>query len=85
MRVGTVSAIAKCEHQRAQPWSRYFYETESDFDTIDGHAHNDEDALMLYERGRDALHCDSANIIRLNDPSLRLLMLEIMRTNNLVW
>jgi hypothetical protein len=89
MRAGTVAAIAKCEHQHAQPWSRFFYETDSDFDTVDGliylNAHNDGDTLMLYERGRNALRCDSKSVLRLDDPSLRPLLLEIMRNNNLVW
>ncbi|HVX29315.1 MAG TPA: hypothetical protein VHA53_02460, partial [Nitrolancea sp.] len=89
MRAGTVAAIAKCEHMHSQPWSRYFYDTTSDFDTIDGliylNAHNDGDALMLYERGRDALRCDTGSVLRLDDPALRPLLLQIMRANNLVW
>jgi hypothetical protein len=89
MRAGTVAAIAKCEHQHAQPWSRYFYETDSDFDSVDGliylNAHNDGDTLMLDERGRNSLRCDSKSVLRLDDPSLRPLLLEIMRNNNLVW
>jgi hypothetical protein len=89
MRAGTVAAIAKCEHRLSQPWSRYYYESGADFGSIDGlfylNAHNDEDALLLYERALDALRCDEKDIVPLDDPWLRPLLLEIMRANNLVW
>src|SRR5690606_23706211 len=50
-----------CEYRLSQPWSRYFYETPDTYGLIDGlcylNAHNDEPAILLYERARDALHC----------------------------
>ena len=89
MRAGTVAAIAKCEYRLSQPWSRYFYETPAAYGPIDGlcylNAHNDEPAILLYERARDALHCTDADTIRLDDPHLRPTLLEIMREHNLVW
>ena len=89
MRAGTVAAIAKCEYRLSQPWSRYFYETPDTYGLIDGlcylNAHNDEPAILLYERARDALHCTDHDIVRLDDPRLRPTLLAIMRANNLVW
>lgn len=89
MRAGTVAAIAKCEYRQSQPWSRYFYETTSLYDTIDGlcylNAHNDEPAILLYDRARDALRCSDDDIVRLDDPRLRPTLLAIMRANNLIW
>jgi hypothetical protein len=89
MRAGTVAAIAKCEHRLSQPWSCYFYDTGTAFGNIDGlyylNAHNDEAAIMLYERARDALRCEDADVVALDDPWLRPILLDIMRSNNLVW
>jgi len=89
MRAGTVAAIGKCEHPLSQLWSRYFYETAVDFDAIDGllylNAHNDESAVILYERGRSALHCTDADVVRLDDAQLRPLLTQLVRANNLVW
>jgi hypothetical protein len=89
MRAGTVAAIAKCDYPLSQPWSRYFYETTADFGTIDGliylNAHNDEWAILLYERARDALWCAAGDIVRLDDPRLRPTLIEIMRANDLAW
>lgn len=88
MRAGTVAAISKCEHRLSQPWSRHFFENTDDYGIVDGlvyrNAHNDEPAVLLYERAQGALKCPQINIIRLNDPQLRPLLLEIMRTNNLI-
>jgi hypothetical protein len=88
MCAGTVAAIAKCEHRLAQPWSRYFYENVTEFGALDGmiyrNAHNDEPAIVLYERARPALVCPADAVTRLDDPALRPLLLDIMRRNNLV-
>jgi hypothetical protein len=89
MRAGTVAAIAKCEHRLSQPWSRYFYETEEVFGVLDGliyrNAHNDEPAVVLYERARSALVCPADGVARLDDPDLRPLLVDIMRRNQLVF
>lgn len=89
MCAGTLAAIAKCEHSLSQPWSRYFYENRVDFDAIDGlvyrNAHNDEPAIVLYERARPALVCPAGAVARLDHSGLRLLLIEIMRRNNLVF
>jgi hypothetical protein len=89
MCAGAVAAIAKCEHRLSQPWSRYFYEAADDFGVIDGliyrNAHNDEPAIVLYERARTALACPQDAVVRLDHPGLRPLILEIMRRNNLIF
>jgi hypothetical protein len=89
MRAGTVAAIAKCEHRLSQPWSRYFYETTASFGFIDGliyrNAHNDEPAIMLYERAIGAFECRPDAIVRMDHPALRPLLVDIMRQNNLTF
>ena len=89
MHAGTVAAVAKCEHRLSQAWSRHFYENETDFDAIDGliyrNAHNDEPAIVLYDRAQDALVCPDAAVARLDDPGLRSLVVTIMRRNNLTF
>jgi hypothetical protein len=89
MCAGTVAAVAKCEHRLSQPWSRYFYETEADFGVLDGliyrNAHNDEPAVVLYERARAGLVCPAEAVVRLDHPGLRPLVLDLMRRNNLLF
>lgn len=89
MRSGTVAAIAKCPPANAQPWSRYFYEEKTTYGLVDGlvyrNAHNDEPALMLYERAIDALICPADAVTRLNDPNLRPTLVTIMERNNLTF
>lgn len=87
MRAGTVAAIAKCDHRQSQPWSRYFYESESAYGTVDGlmyhNAHNDEPAVMLYERARTAMMCHDDAIVRLDQPALQPLLDDLLRANQL--
>ena len=89
VRADTIAAVAKCPYQHSQPWSRYFYDTSTTYSTLDGvlyrNAHNDEPALMLYERAMDGLQCDREAVIRLDHSSLRPLLLEMMRANNLTF
>lgn len=89
MRAGTVAAIAKCPHQLSQPWSRFFYDGEAQYGAVDGlvyrNAHNDEPALMLYERALGALTCPVDAVARLNDPGLFSTVIAIMQRNNLTF
>ncbi len=89
MRAGTVAAIAKCDHRQSQPWSRYIYETELAYGVVDGliysNAHNDEPAVVLYERARPALVCHDEAIVRLDDPALQPLLDDLMRENQLTF
>jgi hypothetical protein len=91
MRAGTVAAIAKVpDRQITQAWSRFFYERTDLYTAVDGllffNAHNDEEALALYERASDALFCpdsNSAYVRRLDDPALLPAILTIAEDNNL--
>src|SRR5207302_254706 len=59
MRAGTVAAIAKADNVFVtQAWSRFFYKRSDIYAPIDGlvwlNAHNDDVAILLYERAADA-------------------------------
>ncbi len=76
MRAGSVAALAKvADRDLSQAWSRYFYEETSTYGPLDGilylNAHNDEEAIALYERAQSSLSCPSSQIMRLDHPSLR--------------
>ena len=55
-----------------QAWSRHFYENPMTFGNVDGliysNAHNDDDAIMLYERARPTIARAGQNIRRLAHP-----------------
>jgi hypothetical protein len=89
MRAGSVAALAKVpDPPLSQAWSRYFYENEAHFPRIDGlsyfNAHNDEEALALYERAADALDCPDDRIIRLDHGALRPAILAIAERHSLI-
>jgi RES domain len=76
MRAGSVAALAKVANRHlSQTWSRYFYEQTDLYGQIDGisflNAHNDEEAIALYERAQSALICPDDRILPLAHPSLR--------------
>jgi hypothetical protein len=88
MRAGSVAALAKApDHRAGQAWSRYFYDEQNMYGRVDGliyqNAHNDEDAIVLYERAEAALDCPPSRVIRLDDPALRDELL-IIAENNLL-
>lgn len=89
MRAGIVAAISKCGHDASQPWSRCFYERNDLYGLVDGlcyrNAHNDQPAIVLFERSRACLDCDEAAILRLDDQRLRASLIEAMIANNLVF
>ena len=89
MRAGTKAAIAKVsERKLSQAWSRHFYETPGVYGEVDGviylNAHNDEDAIALYERAYDALKCPPERIMKLDDEALRTAVLEAADDNDLL-
>jgi hypothetical protein len=89
MRAGTKAAIAKVpDRSLSQAWSRHFYETPEVYGNLDGviylNAHNDEDAIALYERASDALECPPERSIGLDDEALRAAVLEAADDNDLV-
>ncbi len=88
MRAGTKAAIAKVsERGLSQAWSRHFYEKTEIYGDVDGvvylNAHNDEEAIALYERASDALQCPPERVMRLDDEALRPAILEAADDNNL--
>lgn len=88
LRAGSVSALSKVpDHGLAQAWSRHFYES-GEYRTCDGvlyyNAHNDEEAIALYERAEAALICPASAVLRLDDPALRPELLRLAQDNHLV-
>ncbi|MBI3980102.1 MAG: RES family NAD+ phosphorylase [Chloroflexi bacterium] len=90
MRAGSVAALAKvADRSLSQAWARRIYEHPDLFGPVDGilyaNAHNDEDALVLFERAVDTLICPPTWVVRLDDPYIRAFLEDIARTNNLVF
>jgi hypothetical protein len=91
MRVGSVAALAKvADRAISQAWARYLYEHPAVASDCSGflyaNAHNDEDALVLFERAESSLALHPENptpILRLDSPSLRPYLQRIARENNL--
>lgn len=89
IRAGTVSALAKVRDRAlTQGWSRYFYEDVGLYGEVDGlvyaNAHNDEEAVLLYDRAADAVECPDERVLRLDDPALRPAILEASFDNDLL-
>jgi hypothetical protein len=89
MKAGSVAALAKTAARGlSQEWSRYFYEQQNLYSKIDGliyfNAHNDEEAISLYERAQDGLACPSNQVIRLDHPQLRPAIQATAIANNLI-
>jgi hypothetical protein len=87
MRAGSAAARGKVpDHSLAQTWSRRFYDR-PEYELPEGllwySAHNEE-ALVLYERAKDALECPPARVMRLEDALLRPTPERIAEANNLV-
>jgi hypothetical protein len=89
MKAGTVSAVAKTANRNlSQTWSRYFYEQSSLYDEIEGLiyslAHNDEDAVALYERAITKLTLAKVKTMPLNHPALRSAIFQIAENHSLL-
>jgi hypothetical protein len=90
MRSGANATLAKtADRSLSQEWSRYFYENENIYTSIDGliyyNAHNDEEAIALYERAQNALICQPNQVMRLDNPSLRPAIQQVAIENNLIF
>ena len=90
MRAGANATLSKvADRPISQEWSRYFYEQESIYTRIDGlifyNAHNDDEAIALYERATDALYCPTDQVMRLDHPSLRPIIVRCAIENGLVF
>src|SRR5262249_5005888 len=87
MRAGSLAALAKvADRSLSQAWARHFYDLPDVYGKIDGiayhNAHNDEDALVLFERAEGALICAPDRVLRLDDPLLRPALEDIALRNN---
>jgi hypothetical protein len=90
MKAGSVSALAKtADRTLSQEWSRYFYEHANEYSMIDGliyfNAHNDEEAMAIYERGKNKLACSASQVLRLDHPKLRSAIQQSAIENNLIF
>ena len=88
MRAGTVAAVSKARDRAlTQMWSRHFHEATDVYGEVDGliyaGAHNDADAICLYERAVECLECTVDCVIGLDDPLLRPTILEAAADNDL--
>lgn len=88
MRAGTNAALAKIpERGMSQAWSRYFYEQKEIYPDIRGiiyrNAHNDEDAIAIYERAKDMLTCLPEKVYPLKHELFRGAILKAAEDNNL--
>lgn len=73
---GSVAAMAIDGRRKlTQAWSRYFYEHPDLYGDLDGlifnNAHNQEEAIALYERAALQLLSAELSILDLNDPAIR--------------
>ncbi len=89
MRAGTVAAVSKeADRNITQMWARYFCDNEAIYGTIDGliffNAHNDEEAVALFERASDALLLHPGNAIELGNAALSTELQNIAVKNNLL-
>lgn len=89
MRAGANEAtLAKTEKRGlSQAWSRYFYEQHSIYSSIHGliyrNAHNDEEAIAIYERAEGFLTCGKDHVLPLKHELLRGAILQAADENNL--
>lgn len=90
MKAGTVSAVAKTANRDlSQAWARYFYEQTQIYDEIAGlifsNAHNDEDAIALFERTEPQLKSAKVITLPLNSNALRAALADIAIENSLIF
>lgn len=68
------------DYAPTQEWSPYFYEHSKIYPAVDGllyeNVHDGAPALALYERGRDAIACAPDQVMRLDDPDFRTVLLD---------
>ena len=90
MKAGTVSAIAKTANRDlSQAWADYFYAHPDVYGHIAGlifsNAHNDEDAIALFERAKSQLESAKVTTLRLDSQALRPAIAEIAIENSLIF
>lgn len=90
MKAGSVAALSKvAERSLSQAWSRYFYEHQEIYTNVDGiiyyNAHNDEQAIVLYERAKNGLICSPEQVQPLGNPGLHSFIQKVALDNNLIY
>lgn len=90
MKAGSVAALSKvAERSLSQAWSRYFYEHQEVYTAIDGiiyyNAHNDEEAIVLYERAKNGLICSFEQVLPLRNLGLLPFIQKVALDNNLIY
>jgi hypothetical protein len=86
MRAGTIAAVGSIERRDVtQAWARWFYET---YPRVEGllyaNAHNGEDAVALFERGRRAIEAASQRVVRLARPDMEEPLLRIAARTGMI-
>ena len=86
---GCVAAVVSDGRRKiTQAWSRYFYDNSELYGQVDGlifnNAHNQEEAISLYERATPQLSSADVSIIDLNDSAIRETILAIANKLNLI-
>lgn len=87
-RAGANSATFSTERRPlSQAWSRYFYEQEETYSTIHGiiypSAHNQEDAIAIYDRAAGLITCPANHVFPLRHELFRGPILKAASQNNL--
>lgn len=87
--VGSVAAMAIDGRRKlTQAWSRYFCDHPDLYGNIDGlifnNAHNQDEAIALYERATPQLLSAEISILDLNEPAIRETILAIASKLNLL-
>ena len=90
MKAGTVSAIAKTANRDlSQAWADYFYSQVNIYGDMAGllfsNAHNDEDAIALFERAKPHLESSKVTTLKLNSQALRTAIVDIAIENSLIF
>lgn len=90
MKAGSVAALSKvAERSLSQAWSRYFYEHQEIYTAVDGmiyyNAHNDEEAIVLFERAKNRLTCSDEQVLLLGNPGLLRFIQKVAVDNNLIF
>lgn len=85
MLVGANATLAKVADRKiSQSWSKYLYNYRDQFaGLIYYNAHNDEEAIALYERASSSISTNLTTSLSLSDPLLRDVILEIAKDHNL--
>jgi RES domain len=82
------ATLAKSEKRAlTQAWSRLFYDYKEKYQEVQGiiyrNAHNNEEAIVFYERAENYLSCDKNDVFALGCPELRGHIIKAARENNI--